>query len=88
VKVQLDEAPVGARVQGLREPVLLVRMFPESVPLGATGVPAGSVSVMVTVHDEEVTTGVSQLTVVLVVRPLTVTAKESLALMPCAESPP
>ena len=88
MKVQLEEALAGARVQGPSEPVLLVRMFPERVPLGTTGVPAGSVSVMVTVHDEEVTTGVSQLTVVLVVRPLIVTAKESLALVPCAESPP
>ena len=86
MKVQLAETLAGDRVQGPGEPVLLVVL--ESIPIGATGVPAGSVSVTVTVHDEEVTTGVSQLTVVLVVRPLTVTAKESLALMPCAESPP
>ena len=84
--MQLVEALASDRVQGPREPVLLVVL--ESTPIGATGVPAGSVSVMVTVQDEEVTTGVSQLTVVLVVRPLTVIAKEVLALVPCPESPP
>jgi hypothetical protein len=70
----------------LRVPVLLEKR--ERTPVGATGVPAGSVSVTVTVQDEEVTTGVSQTTVVLVVRPSTVMAKAVLALLSWVESPP
>jgi hypothetical protein len=66
--VQVAEAVVPARVQVVNDPVTPVWLRP-TVPVGVRKVPAVDVSVTVTVHVEAwlITTGVVQLTVVLVV---------------------
>jgi len=72
VEVQVAEAVVPARVHVVNDPVTPVSAR-VTVPVGVRNVPAVEVSVTVTVHNEPwlATTGVAQLTVVLVVRGLT-----------------
>jgi len=71
VEVQVAEAVVPARVQVVKDPVTPVWLR-ATVPVGVMKVPA-EVSVTVTVHVEPwlITTGVVQLTVVVVARGLT-----------------
>ena len=73
VEVHVADAVVPARVQVVNVPVTPVSLR-ATVPVGVRNVPAVEVSVTVTVHVEAwlITTGVMQLTVVLVVRGLTV----------------
>jgi len=72
VEVHVAEAVVPANVQVVKLPVTPVWLR-VTVPVGVRNVPAVEVSVTVTVHNEPwlATTGVAQLTVVLVVRGLT-----------------
>jgi CRISPR/Cas system-associated exonuclease Cas4 (RecB family) len=90
--VQLPEAPEPVRAQKpllLKVPVLLeVRGW--TFPPGVRGVPAVSVSMTVTVHDEELSrdTGVSHVRVVTAARPLTVILNGELLLPLCVGSPP
>ena len=71
VEVQVAEAVVPARVHVVKDPVTPVWLR-ATVPVGVMKVPA-EVSVTVTVHVEPwlITTGVVQLTVVVVARGLT-----------------
>ena len=71
--MQVADAVVPARVHVVNDPVTPVSVR-ATVPVGVRNVPAADVSVTVTVHVEPVltTTGVVQLTVVLVVLGLTV----------------
>jgi hypothetical protein len=73
VEVHVALAVVPARVHVVKEPVTPVSVS-ETVPVGVRNVPADEVSVTVTVHVEAwlITTGVVQLTVVVVVLGLTV----------------
>ncbi len=72
VEVQVAEAVVPARVQVVNVPVTPVSPSP-TVPVGVTNAPAAELSVTVTLQVEPwlITTGVVQLTVVVVVRRLT-----------------
>ena len=74
VEVHVAEAVVPARVQVVNDPVTPVSLR-ATVPVGVRNVPAVEVSVTVTVHVDAwlITTGVVQLTTVLVGRGLTVT---------------
>src|SRR5438132_7231651 len=69
VEVQVAEAVVPARVQVVNEPVTPVSLN-ATVPVGVTNVLAAELSVTVTLQVEPwlITTGVVQLTVVVVVR--------------------
>jgi len=72
VEVQVADAVVPARVHVVNDPVTPVSLR-ATVPVGVTKVPAAEVSVTVTLQVEPwlITTGVAQLTVVLVVLRLT-----------------
>src|SRR3989475_11790356 len=74
VEVQVADAVVPARVHVVNVPVTPVSLR-ATVPVGVRNVPAAEVSVTVTVQVDAwpVLTGLVQLTVVLVVRGLTVT---------------
>jgi hypothetical protein len=72
VELQVAEAVVPANVHVVNDPVTPVSLN-ATVPVGVRNVPAAEVSVTVTVQVEAwlITTGVVQLTVVVVVRRLT-----------------
>jgi hypothetical protein len=72
VEVQVALAVVPAKVQVVNVPVTPVSLT-ATMPVGVRKVPAAEVSVTVTVHVDAwfATTGVVQLTVVVVVRGLT-----------------
>ena len=72
VEVQVAEAVVPARVHVVNDPVTPVSLR-ATVPVGVTNVPAAELSVTVTLQVDPwlITTGVVQLTVVVVVRGLT-----------------
>ncbi len=72
MEVHVADAVVPARVQVVNEPVTPVWLS-DTVPVGVTNVPAADESVTVTLQVEPwlITTGVVQLTVVVVVRGFT-----------------
>ncbi len=72
VEVQVAEAVVPAKVHVVNDPVTPVSLR-ATVPVGVRNVPAAEVSVTVTLQVEPwlITTGVMQLTVVVVARGLT-----------------
>jgi hypothetical protein len=74
VEVQVADAVVPDRVHVVNVPPVTPVSVRETVPVGVRNVPAADVSVTVTVQVEAwlMKTGVVQLTVVLVVRGLTV----------------
>jgi hypothetical protein len=74
VEVHVADAVVPANVHAVNVPPVTPVSASETVPVGVRNVPADEVSVTVTVQVEAwlMNTGVVQLTVVLVVRGLTV----------------
>jgi hypothetical protein len=74
VEVQVADAVVPLRLQVVKVPPVMPVSESATVPVGVRNVPAVEVSVTVTVHVDPwlATTGVVQLTVVDVVRGLTV----------------